>query len=285
MKILILGTTGMLGNAVFKQFSNDPQFDVWGTLRNASGRHFFPEPIQDKLVTNVDVLNQDALIEVISKVCPDIVINCVGLVKQLSHVNDPLQALPLNAMLPHRLAKICELSDTRLVHFSTDCVFSGKKGMYTEGDVSDAEDLYGKSKFMGEIHNVKNAITLRTSMIGHELVHHNVLIDWFLSQEGRVRGFSRAIFSGLPTVELARIVKDFVLPNQGLSGLFHVSAKPINKFDLLNLVAEVYQKDIVLEMDENLVIDRSLDSTLFEQATGYTAPEWTDLIRLMHKFK
>ena len=186
-------------------------------------------------------------------------------------------------MLPHRLARLCELAGARLIHISTDCVFSGRKGLYLESDLSDAEDLYGKSKYIGELHDLPHAITLRTSIIGHELGSNYALVDWFLSQEGGVKGFTKAIFSGLPTVELARVMKDFVVPHPQLNGLYHVAAKPIDKFRLLSLVAAQYGKAIDIRPEDALVIDRSLDGSRFREATGYVAPEWPELIRRMYE--
>lgn len=282
MKVLVLGVTGMLGQAVFKLFSSDPSHEVWGTLRSAGGLKFFPASLHPRLISSVDALDPDALASVLARVRPDVVINCVGLIKQLADAKDPLSALPINAMLPHRLAKLCALLNARLVHISTDCVFSGRKGLYQEADVSDAEDLYGKSKFIGELHELPHAITLRTSIIGHELASHFALVDWFLAQQGAVRGYAKAVFSGLPTVELARLIKDHVLPAPELCGLYHVSAEPIDKLSLLRLVAQVYGKQIEIQADEQLCIDRSLDSTRFRLATGYAPPSWPELIRSMH---
>jgi dTDP-4-dehydrorhamnose reductase len=272
MRILVLGITGMLGSAVFKTFSADKTHEVWGTLRSSAGLRNFPEASRDRLLSGVDVLDQDALVAAFAQVRPDVVINCVGLIKQLADAKDPLTALPINAMLPHRLARLCALSSARLIQVSTDCVFSGSKGNYLESDLSDAEDLYGKSKYIGELHDMPNAITLRTSIIGHELGSNHSLVDWFLAQEGSVRGFSRAIFSGLPTTELARVMKDFVLPHPELNGLYHVAAEPIAKLNLLTLIASQYGKSIEIRPDAALVIDRSLNSERFTQATGYKAP-------------
>ena len=283
MKILILGVTGMLGSAVFRSFSADAEHETWGTVRSGAALRNFPQQRQERLLSGVDVLDQDALIAVLAKVRPDVVINCVGLIKQLADAKDPLIALPINAMLPHRLARLCELAGARLIHISTDCVFSGRKGLYLESDLSDAEDLYGKSKYIGELHDLPHAITLRTSIIGHELGSNYALVDWFLSQEGGVKGFTKAIFSGLPTVELARVIKDFVVPHPQLNGLYHVAAKPIDKFRLLSLVAAQYGKVIDIRPDDALVIDRSLDGSRFREATGYVAPEWPELIRRMYE--
>ncbi len=278
MRILILGITGMLGSAVYRVLRENAGLDVWGTARSR------PRGMADEqIITGLDVLDSDALSAVFAQVRPDVVINCVGLIKQLSNANDPLVALPINAMLPHRLARLCGLAGARLVHISTDCVFSGKQGGYRESDVSDAYDLYGKSKYIGEVTDLPYAVTLRTSIIGHELNSNYALVDWFLSQQGPVKGYARAVFSGLPTVELARVIRDYVLPNPALHGLYHVAAEPINKLDLLRLVVRVYGKQIEIQPDDNVVIDRSLNGERFHEATGYRAPAWDSLISTMHQ--
>ncbi|WP_434782249.1 dTDP-4-dehydrorhamnose reductase family protein [Ferrovum myxofaciens] len=283
MRILIFGITGMLGSMLFRECLRDPSYETWGTLRQSGEKSHFEPLVQKRMLSNIDILNQDALIEVFSRVCPDVVINCVGVIKQLAHANDPLTVLPVNALLPHRLARLCNLSNARMIHISTDCVFSGRKGHYIESDLSDAEDLYGKSKLIGEIHDQTHVVTLRTSIIGHELSTNHALVDWFLSQKEQVRGFSKAVYSGLPTVELARVIRDFVIPNLQLSGLYHVASAPISKFDLLHLVAIQYGKNIDIVPDDSVVIDRSLCSDQFHAATGYTAPDWRTLVTLMHQ--
>jgi len=281
MKILVLGVTGMLGSAVFKYIASHTSHSVFGTMRGRAGGKHFDKKYAENLYSDVDVLDYEALVGVFEQVRPDVVINCVGLIKQLAQAKDPLSTLPLNSMLPHRLSRLCTLIGARLVHISTDCVFTGAKGMYLESDISDAVDLYGKSKFIGEIEDQPHAITLRTSIIGHELASNASLVDWFLSQEGAVKGFTKAIFSGVPTPELARIITDFVIPNPALFGLYHVWAEPIDKFTLLNEIAKIYEKKIEIVPDDHLAIDRSLDSTRFRQAVGYVPPSWPDLIKFM----
>jgi len=283
MKVLVLGATGMLGSTVFKHFVSDSEHQVWGTLRSVNGLKYFPEHTHEFLLSNIDVLEQDELVNVLAKVRPDVVINCVGLIKQLADANNPLSVLPVNAMLPHRLVKLCLLTNARLIQISTDCVFNGQKGMYKESDVSDAEDLYGKSKYIGELHGYLNAVTLRTSIIGHELNSQASLVDWFLSRTCAVKGYKKAVFSGLTTVELAKVIKDHVLSNSSLHGLYHVSVEPIDKYSLLNLIADVYGKKIEIIADEKVQIDRSLNSNKFCQATGYIAPGWQELIEKMHQ--
>ena len=283
MRVLILGVSGMLGNAMMLKLSGNPKLEVFGTLRSASALRHFDAETAGRILTGVDVENHDVLTSTLARVRPDVVINCVGLVKQLADANDPLVALPINAMLPHRLVRLCALGNARLVHISTDCVFNGKRGMYLETDASDAEDLYGRSKYIGEV-SAPHAITLRTSIIGHELASNHGLVDWFLSQTGSVKGFARAIFSGLPTDELAQVISDFVLPKPEISGVFHVASAPISKYDLLKLVAEAYGKEITIERDDAFTIDRSLMADKFAAATGYTAKSWPQLVKNMYEF-
>ncbi|WP_259072247.1 SDR family oxidoreductase [Pseudomonas sp. BIGb0278] len=282
MRVLILGASGMLGSAMMQIFRRDVDHEVFGTLRSPSSLRLLPVAMHSQLLTNIDVLDQDVLVRTLQRVRPDVVINCVGLIKQLGDAKDPLIALPLNTLFPQKLSRLCGLAGIRLVHISTDCVFSGRDGMYKEEDISDCEDLYGKSKYLGEIHDESSAITLRTSIIGHELNSAVSLVDWFLAQTTSVKGYAKAIFSGLPTVELASIIKNQVLVNPHLCGLYHVAAAPINKFDLLQLVASVYEKSIDIKRDESVAIDRSLDATRFLVATGYRAPSWPELIRKMY---
>ena len=281
-KILVLGAAGMLGSAVFRYFYNDLGFETSGTVRSPSNLLHFSEAQRSNLICNVDIQSQGELISLFSEIRPEVVINCVGVIKQLSAAKDHVTSIGINAYFPHRLAQLCRLVDARLIHLSTDCVFSGKKGLYSEEDFADADDLYGRSKLLGEV-DYPNAITLRTSIIGHELASARSLIDWFLSQEGSIKGYKKAVFSGLPTVEIARVIRDFVLPNRDLRGLYHLSAAPINKYDLLCRVASVYGKHIRIAPDNSVNIDRSLNSDRFQTATGFNPPNWDTLIARMHE--
>jgi dTDP-4-dehydrorhamnose reductase len=283
MRILVLGVTGMLGHATFDLLHPDKKFEVWGTVRGEERKRFFPESARSHLISGVEVLDTDRLSDVIGQVKPDVVVNAIGLVKQLSTANDPLVVLPVNSLLPHQLANLCRNARARIIHISTDCVFSGRRGNYVEADPSDADDLYGKSKFIGELPDAPGSVTLRTSMVGHELDSKHGLVDWFLSQSGRVKGFAKAIFSGLTTNELARVIRDAIIPHPELTGVYHVGAAPIAKLELLRLVASVYQKQIDIVPDDSLVVDRSLNSARFTAATGYVAPSWPDLIAEMHR--
>jgi dTDP-4-dehydrorhamnose reductase len=283
-KIIVLGASGMLGNTVLRYFAARGVHDVVGIVRSRRSVRMLPAEVQDRIAEGGNIEDFDALVRLFARHRPTVVINCVGLVKQLDDSKDPLAAIPVNATLPHRLARLCSLMNARLVHLSTDCVFSGDKGMYVEGDVPDASDVYGRTKLLGEV-DYPHALTLRTSIIGHELASNHSLVCWFLAQEGAVRGFSRAVFSGLPTVEIARVLDEVVLPRPELAGLYHLSADPIDKYSLLKLIAEAYGKEIRIDDDPSFVIDRSLDSSRFRSVTGYKPEAWPNLIRRMAEFR
>ncbi|MDF3819132.1 SDR family oxidoreductase [Leptospira sp. 96542] len=282
--ILILGASGMLGSALFKVLS-DMEFEVYGTVRTLNLKRFFLDSELSRIVQNVDVLNTDDLASLFIKVKPKVVINCVGVIKQLSSSKDPLSVIPINSLFPHRLAQLCMLVGSRMVHISTDCVFDGTKGNYSESDRPDANDLYGKTKELGEISDLEHVITLRTSIIGHEISSSRSLVDWFLNSEGVVPGYRRAIFSGLPTYEIANVIGQFIIPNHSLSGLYHISVDPISKHDLLCLIRDVYDKKINITPMNDFEIDRSLNSEKFQRAVGYRPPSWSELIRGLKEYK
>ena len=274
----------MLGNALLRFFAASPGFATYGSMRSSKLVGLLPPALRQRVITGVDVENTDNLMRLFSNVRPQVVVNGVGIVKQLAEADDPLLTLPINSLLPHRLARLCEVAGARLVHISTDCVFSGTKGNYVESDPPDAQDLYGRSKLLGEV-DYPNAVTLRTSIVGHELAGVHSLVGWFLAQQKSVKGYRRAVFSGLPTCELARVIRDFVLPRPELRGVYHLSAAPINKFDLLTLVGRTYGKDIEIVADEAVRIDRSLDSSRFRANTGYMPDDWSKLVSRMHAFE
>lgn len=281
MRILVLGAGGMLGSSIFQFLANSPSYEVFGSLRSNAALNFLPSKLHPSLLVGFDMENEACLKKLFTKTKPAVVINCVGLVKHLVRDQEPLHAININAVLPHRLAELSAQHSSRFIHISTDCVFSGNKGMYSELENCDAMDLYGRTKYLGEV-DYSHAITLRTSIIGHELIGSSGLIGWFLSQEQGVKGYRNAIFSGLPTIEVARIIRDYVVPHPHLRGVYQISAAPINKYDLLTLVAKIYEKKIDIFPDEQLKINRSLNSSKFYAATGYSAPDWLDLIKVMH---
>lgn len=284
MRIVVLGATGMLGNAVVRVMAEGSDHTVVAVSRSAQAARLFPPGTRAVFAVGFDAESDAQLADVFDRHQPEVVINCVGMIKQLDGADRVLDAVPINALLPHRLARLCGIADARLVHVSTDCVFDGIRGHYVETDRPDALDLYGTSKRWGEVVDLPQAITLRTSIIGHELTSAHSLLGWFLSQRGPVRGFSKAVFSGVPTVELARIVRDHVLPRPNLHGLFHVSASPIDKLSLLRLFASEYGHDVEIIPDDTVVIDRSLDSSRFRLATGYIPAPWPDLVATMRRY-
>ena len=282
-RILIMGISGMLGSSLYSFLDAQCAYEVYGTARrefnNSTSKYF---PTNKHKIINFDIDDIKDLDDIFDAIKPNIVINCIGMVKQIETSDGGISQIKLNALFPHKLYRVCQRSYARLIHFSTDCVFSGARGMYTESDLPDARDMYGLSKLLGEVVG-ENCITLRTSIIGHELCTAHSLIDWFLSQSGEVMGYENAIFSGLPTVEVARILKEYIIPNDSLNGLYHLSANPISKFDLLTLVALEYGKELDIKPMSTPQIDRSLDSTLFRSKTGFEPKSWAVMIKLMHE--
>ncbi len=281
IKVLVLGASGLIGSGLFLNLSIKDRLEVIGTVRSRQQIRYFPKGLKKNLLPGVEVALGPNTLDLISRLRPNILINCVGLTKHLPGGNNPLNAIPLNAYLPHYLAAHCKQEGIRLIHISSDCVFSGAKGGYLESDIPDATDIYGKSKALGEVDD-GSAITLRTSTIGHELDSIHGLLNWFLSQKDQCQGFKKALFSGVPTVELARIISDFVIPSPHLVGLYHVAGRPISKYDLLKLIASEYGKHIHIIPDSHFSIDRTLDGKKFSKAVGYEPPNWSKLIKMMH---
>lgn len=285
-RVLVLGVTGMLGHTLFRSLSEVSNLDVYGTLRGHIDGSKLPSDqfSPERLIACVDSHADADLRRAFAQIRPNVVINCIGVVKQLDAANDPIVCIQTNSLLPHRLDCLCEEFDCRLVHISTDCVFTGATGAYSESSVADARDLYGLSKLLGEVHSSPRAVTIRTSIIGPELGSKHGLLEWFLAQESEVHGYTGAIFSGLPTVELSKILERFVIPADDLRGLFHVSADPISKFDLLNLISKTYNKTIDIIPTNTPRIDRSLDSSLFRDRFQWQPDNWSDLVQSMRNF-
>jgi dTDP-4-dehydrorhamnose reductase len=288
LNILVLGASGMLGHVILRLFAQSPGFSVVGSLRSARAIALLPEAVRDRLVADAGCdagsdAGTEGLARLLDRVRPDVVVNCIGVVKQAVEAADPLAVIPINSLLPHRLLRLCKLAGARLIHFSTDCVFSGATGGYREIDSADATDLYGRSKLLGELSDPQ-ALTLRMSVIGPELAGAHGLLGWFLAQRDHVPGFTRAVFSGLTTLELARVLRDVVLPRTELHGVLHVAAEPISKYHLLVLIARIYGVSIDIRPDDKLVIDRSLNPDQFHRLTGYVAPSWPEMVSAMHQF-
>jgi dTDP-4-dehydrorhamnose reductase len=276
LKVLVLGASGMLGHKVLQTLSDDTE--AYGSVRGRGNDVSAVAPAAAGIVEGVAAEEFDTVVEAVGQTRPDAIVNCIGIVKQLDEAKAPLRAISINSLFPHRLSRLAEAAGARLVHVSTDCVFSGARGGYSEDDLPDPIDLYGRSKLLGEVVDAQ-ALTLRTSMIGRELQGSHGLLEWFLSQEGgRVRGFRRAIFSGWTTNALARVILELVERHSSLTGLWHVAAEPINKFELLELLRDAFALDVEIEPDDEVVLDRSLDGSRFRAETGITAPPWRDMI-------
>ena len=280
MRILILGGGGMLGHKLVQRFQD--HFDTWTTLRGEAAsmaRYGFYDPA--KIVSGVDVDAFDTVAAAVRRVRPDAVVNCVGIIKQLAGAKDPILSLTINSLLPHRLHRLCAESGARLIHVSTDCVFNGRKGRYTEDDPSDAEDLCGRTKFLGETAG-PGALTLRTSIIGRELAGASGLVEWFLSQRGgRVQGYTRAIYTGFTTEAFAAILRSVLADHPGLHGTLQVSSEPIDKDALLRLLNDAYRARVEIVPADAVRIDRSLDSSRFRALTGFTPAPWSAMVAEM----
>jgi len=212
---------------------------------------------------------------------PDVVVNGIGVVKALQEKVGRAANIQLNSLFPHQLYDICRAGGIRLIHISTDCVFSGRKGSYREDDPSDAEDIYGKTKYLGEVRG-EGALTVRTSFIGRELKNSNGLLEWFLSQRGGgVNGFSKAVFSGFPSLHLADIIADIVAEHPDMVGLYHLSSQPITKFALLTMINEAMGLGTEIVERPGFSCDRSLDSTPYREETGFTPPSWQRMVAEM----
>lgn len=279
-RILVYGASGMLGHKLCQVLSE--QFEVWGTVRHRRPELDWSAVLpQVNLIEDVDVYDLPSVADAARRVRPDVIINAIGIVKQLDAAHDSIASIMVNSLFPHRLAEVGQELGARLIHVSTDCVFSGRKGFYSEDDIPDPVDLYGRTKHLGEVAG-EHVLTVRTSIIGRELTGSHGLVEWFLSNRGkRVRGFSRAVFSGLPTIVLARAFGHIIEAAPTLHGVYHVAASPIDKYRLLCLVRDAYSLDVEIEPSDELVIDRSLNGSRFCDATGFVPESWERLVEQM----
>lgn len=279
-RVVVIGAGGMLGHKMFQRL-RDSFPDTFATMRESPDRPPFDRIDLlhgSNVFGGIDVLDFESLSSVLRRICPSDLVNCVGIIKQRHEAADPILSISINSLLPHRLAALAATWGGRLIHFSTDCVFSGDRGGYTERDESDARDLYGRSKFLGEAAG-ENALTLRTSIIGRELVQHRSLLDWFLAQRGRrISGFRRVIYSGVTTNHLSDLVAEIVGNFPSLHGLYQVVSQPISKYDLLCMLRDAYRIDVALDPDDAECSDRSMSGEKLKRATGYEAPPWSKLV-------
>jgi len=276
MRLLVLGGDGMLGHQVLRQLRGKHEIHV--TLRRQRESYQSQDLFKgERTYFGVDARSFDGLRETVAACRPDAVINAIGIVKQRAEAMDAIQSLEVNALLPHRLAVICGGAGARLVHFSTDCVFSGRRGNYLETDVSDAEDLYGRTKYLGEPSG-PHCLTLRTSIIGRELTRKSGLLEWLLAQRGTIKGYTEAIFSGLTTLEMVRVIERVLAAPTPLAGVYHVSGGTISKFALITMIRDALGLPVRIEPDDEVRCDRSLVSTRFRSALGYQPPTWNAMV-------
>ncbi len=275
MKILILGAFGMLGHKLIQVLSETHV--VWATAKSFEHK----SNNNKRLLFNVNAESIETVRDAILKVKPDVIVNAIGVIKQIESSKNVVKALTINSIFPHLVTEIANEIGARFITISTDCVFSGEKGNYSENDIPDATDVYGKSKNLGEIVD-GNALTIRTSIIGHELETSHSLLNWFLTNSGgTVKGFKNAIFSGFPTIILSQIIEDIIENRQDLRGLYHISSDPINKFELLSLIKEFYQVNIEITEDKTFCIDRSLNSQKYREIAGFAPKSWREMIEIM----
>jgi dTDP-4-dehydrorhamnose reductase len=277
MKVLVLGASGMLGHKIIQTCSK--QFETYGTFRSKPPQDWIRDVYGGaKLISNVNVENISDVESAILKIEPDVVVNCIGIVKQLPEANNYIRSIMINSLFPHQASEICSINDIKFIHFSTDCVFSGSKGNYYERDFADSDDLYGRTKYLGEI-NEPGCLTIRTSIVGRELHGYHGLFEWFFSNKGNnISGYTKAIFSGLTTNTLSRIICEIIENQRSLEGLYHVSSVPIDKYSLLTLLRDAFKLDIRIRPDDSLNVNKSLNCNLFREKTGINIPSWSEMI-------
>ena len=282
MKVLVLGASGMIGFAVYNHLAKNKNFKVIGTSTNSEAIKFIETENKSNSVILFNFIKDKNIDDIIKKILPNVIINCIGVVKQSSLIINEINTIYLNSILPHKLSFIAQKYSIKLIHISTDCVFSGKKGSYLERDNPDPIDLYGRTKLIGE--TIKNDdLTLRTSLVGHELLTNNGLLEWFLLQEKECAGFKNAFFSGLTTIAFAKILESILLNKQKIIGLYHVSTNMISKYDFLKKVNLIYKKDIKIIEEHNFNINRSLDSSSLQKKINYKVDTWDTMIKEMFK--
>jgi dTDP-4-dehydrorhamnose reductase len=282
VRFLILGGAGMLGHKLYQELKG--RGETYVTVRRPASAYARLDLFQPgRVIDGVDATDSEDLQRALAKARPNVVFNAVGIIKQLKEAHDPVVSIKINALLPHQLAEACAAANARFIHVSTDCVFSGRKGSYTEEDAPDPVDLYGRSKLLGEV-DAPGSVTVRTSMIGREIETQAGLVEWFLSQRsGRVKGFQKAIYTGFTTLELARILADIAEKQPDLQGVWQVSSDPIDKYALLGLVDDAYDLGVTIDPETEFVCDRSMDSTRFRERTGYRPPAWPEMINEMRR--
>jgi len=285
MKIIILGSNGLVGNTITKYFFERENYQIIPILRDYSKLKLFHKKFHQNFLVIENILNYPETEKIFKSINPDILINCLGITNK-EILNNPFKVekfITINSLFPHWLQRICSDLGARLIHLSTDCIFSGNKGFYSENDIPDPPDIYGRSKLLGEL-NYENTLTIRKSVIGHELITKKGLLEWFLDQTNFVQGYKNVIFSGITVLELARLIDNYIIPRSDLKGILNISGESISKFDLLKILAQVYDKSIEIIPNESMKINRTLNGSQFNKLTGYKISSWSSLIKSMYEF-
>lgn len=282
-KVLILGASGMLGHILLNKMSLRKELEVRGTVRNINSlTNYFKRKHEDRIYNNVSAHNMDTVKDVVERFKPDVIINAIGIIKQIKDKESTLDYLYVNSLFPHLLCQLF-VNQCQIINVSTDCVFDGQKGMYNESDLAIPTDIYGMSKVLGEIYDNENVITIRTSIIGHELKTKRGLLEWFLNNKDKeVGGYTKAIYSGFTVIELENIISKCLI-GKDLFGLCQLSSTPISKYDLLKIIKEIYSINIDIKEDPNFILDRSLDSSTEKKLIEYKEPSWNYMIEEMHR--
>lgn len=272
----------MLGHKLSQVVSQ--KADAFVTLRHPDLALKFPHVFgKTQIIEGVDAQDVESIERAFHIAQPTVVVNAVGIVKQIASSKDAVNSISVNSVFPHRLAERCARAGTRLISVSTDCVFSGVRGNYAESDRPDPEDQYGRTKLLGEVTG-PNCLTIRTSIIGPQIQGEYSLLEWLLRQKGgKIKGYRKAIFTGWPTIELAEIISQVITRHRELEGVYHVSTQPISKFELLSLINEAYRLDVEIAPDDVFDCNRSLNSERFQAATGLVAKPWKELVQKMHE--
>lgn len=273
----------MLGHKVFEVLSKCKNFDVYGTVTNIdSFGGCLPKKYESKIIENIYADKIETIDSLFNKYKPDILFNGIGIIKQNKEIKDNINSIVINALFPNLVSNLCDKYGCKFITIATDCVFDGQKGNYMDVDLPTCHDVYGMTKFLGEVKDKQNTLTLRTSIIGHELNSNISLLDWFLSQENSVKGYKKAIFSGFTTLEFAKLLAEKIIPNESLNGLYQISVDPISKYELLKIIAQVYKKNIEIEVDNMVKIDRSLNSDILRNIINFQPPKWEKMIVEMY---
>jgi dTDP-4-dehydrorhamnose reductase len=278
MRLLILGASGLIGHKLLLKLSID--FDVYGILHKSKENYGSIKLFAgQKIIDKVDVSDFGSICGILEVINPDVILNCVGITLRKDEINDPFKAIKINALFPHQLANWAKANNKRVIHFSTDCVFNGSTGNYTENSLTTAENIYGRTKALGEI-NYDHTLTIRSSFIGQELFGKTELLDWFLQQDGKqIKGFTNTLYSGVSTNFMAYIVKTIILDFPKLSGLYQLATeKPISKYELLCIAKKAFEIGVEIIPDDKQVHKPTLNGSKLNDKIKIEVPSWEEMM-------